>query len=150
MPLRYMLALAVCCACYHDPEQLSYENALDREIATFTFQRPIEEVWPEVIAVLAENGFAVHETRPVEDRTVVSDLNPDTTGSKNGYRALVRVIRLDRRNYKIQINKQYESGEHKTLESWNVGGRPVQTLNWMVIERAEPTRASKILAKLHR
>lgn len=150
MPLRYLLAIAVCCGCYHDPQQLSYENALDREIASFTFQRPIEEVWPEVIAVLADNGFVVHEPRPVEGRTVVSDLNPTIAGSKEGYRALVRVIRLDRHSYKIRIDKQYESGDHRTLESWNVVGRPVQTLNWMLIERAEPARATKILAKLER
>jgi hypothetical protein len=143
-----VVAAGVGCA---DPEQISYENSLQREIDRFEFRRPLEEVWPEVVGLLAEDGFVVRETSPVEGRTVVSELRPDHAGLERGYRALVRVNRTSRDRYKVRIQLQYESREgdevRRSIEPWNVAGRPAQRLTWTLMERAEPARTAKILEK---
>jgi hypothetical protein len=148
MRIHWVLAFAIACAACTDPVQHSYENAQQREIEAFTFRRPLALVWPEVVSVLAENGFRLHEKLPVEDRTLTSELNPDFEGATNGYRALVRVIRIDGWRYKLRIELQYQHGEHRSIESPNTMGRRAQRMSWAVIERSEPAKAAQILERL--
>jgi hypothetical protein len=148
MMQRWILLFAMLCACA-DPQQVSYENSLDREIQRFAFHRPIAEVWPELVGLLGEHGFVVHEAQPVEDRTVISDLRLDAGSSRTGYRAVVRVIRVDRSSYMVRIDRQYDSGNGSVdMESPNTAGRPTQVLIWSLIERVEPATATKILERL--
>lgn len=86
---------------------MNHENSLEREIQRFAFRRPIVEVWPELITVLGERGYTVRETVPVEDRTVISELRPETGFETAGYRVLIRVNRVDRARYKIRLELQF-------------------------------------------
>lgn len=145
---RAIVILVALCASCADPRQVSYEHAIDRELDRYVFERPIDQVWPELVAVLAEHGYAIHETVPIEGRTVISDLVPDIGGVDHGYRALVRVIRLDRARYRIRIELQYTRDGAVDIESPDVIGRPTQRMTWKLIERVEPARAAKILDRL--
>ena len=147
MRIAVLLLAILYCGCT-DPKHRSYEHSIDREIDRFVFRRPIAEAWPELVGVLAENGFVLHEERPVEDRTLFSDLRPSGDGP-SGYRAVVRVIRIDRASYKIRVDQQFTSSDGtKQMEPHDVGGRPVPTMMWTLIERVEPARAAKILEGL--
>jgi hypothetical protein len=140
LALAFVLLGAFGVAC-NDPEQDQYENRLHRELDAFEFERPIEEVWPELIQVLAEDGYVLDQKTPVEGRTLATELKPDAHG---GYRVLVRVIRRNQQRYRIQLERQYEHNGQKTIEDWNVMGTPTDRLEGALVERTEPERAAQI------
>src|SRR5689334_12208338 len=61
----------------------AYTTAISHELATFHYQRPIVEAWPEVLGVLSEFGYTLSETAPVEGRTLQSNFK----AAVNGYGA---------------------------------------------------------------
>ena len=140
LALAFMLIVAFGVAC-NDPEQHQYENRLHRELDAFEFERPIEEVWPELIQVLSEDGYVLDQKTPVEDRTLETSLKADPYG---GYRVLIRVIRRNPQRYRIQLERQYEHNGQKSIEEWNVSGTPTDRLKGTLIERTESERAARI------
>lgn len=151
--LAVALGLALLLGCY-DRTQHQYENNLHREIEAFEFHRPIAEVWRELIAVLAEDGFTLNEQLPVEDRTVETALRAESS-PRSGYRVLVRVLRTGKDRFKISLLRQYQSdagdaGVSRSIEDWNVTGKPGDRLAWTLIERMEPQRAAAIVERLRK
>lgn len=140
LALAFVLIVAFGVAC-NDPEQEQYENRFHREMDAFEFERPIEEVWPELVQVLGEDGYVLGQKTPVEDRTLETSLKAESYG---GYRVLVRVIRRDQKRYRIQLQRQYEHEGKKSIEPWNVSGTPMDRLTGTLIERTEPERAAQI------
>ena len=151
--LAVALGLALLLGCY-DRTQHQYENDLHREIEAFEFHRPIAEVWRELIAVLSEDGFTFNEPLPVEGRTVETALRA-ASFPHSGYRVLVRVVRLGKDRYKLSLLRQYQSdngdaGVSRSIEDWNVSGKPGDRLAWTLIERTEPQRAAAIVQQLRK
>ena len=57
--------------------------------------------------------------------------------------------RIARDRYTLRIQRQYESRDrdrvHRSIEPWNVSGRPAQRLVWTIMERVEPARTAAML-----
>lgn len=140
LALAFVLMAAFGVAC-NDPEQQQYENRFHREMEAFEFERPIEEVWPELIQVLSEDGYVLDQKTPVEGRTLETSRREESHG---GYRILVRVTRRNQQRYQIQLERQYEYNGQKSIEEWNVTGTPTDRLEVRLIERTEPERAAQI------
>ena len=60
-----LFALSVSVTACGDPIERSYENTVDREASAFEYERPIGEVWPEILALLDEHGFPLDQKEPV-------------------------------------------------------------------------------------
>jgi hypothetical protein len=123
-------------------------DARRQELEAFVFRRPIGEVWPELIGVLAEHGYALSVAEPVEGRTLETSFKPAIVGE---YRMLVRVNRLDGARYRLSVEKQYrhlgDAGVELSIESHDVDNERVDML-WSLIERVEPERAIEMTQRV--
>jgi len=131
-------------------------NARMHELETWVYERPIAEVWPVVVSVLAESGYELAEKDPAEGKTLETSFKPAHPGE---YRILVNVVRLDAKRYRVLFDRQYrhkdeDGGVTLTVEAKNAGEMEAVELAWRVAERAEPARAleaqSRVKAKAER
>jgi hypothetical protein len=131
-------------ACY-DPVERSYENTVDREVSGFEYRRPIREVWPELLVLLAEHGFPLDAKEPVEGRTLFTARKTAYPGE---YRVMVRINRIDARRFRVSILKQFidveDGGERTQIEPRNSADREAHDIEWQLVERAEPGRFAEL------
>lgn len=131
-------------ACY-DPVERSYENTVDREASGFEYQRPLRDVWPELIALLDEHGFPLDAKYPVEGRTLLTARKATYPGE---YRILVRIHRVSAERFRVSFKKQYisqeDGGEKTSIEPANSSDREAHDLEWQLIERVEPARFAEL------
>lgn len=152
---RPLLALIVLVTACYDRAERSYENHVDREVDAFEYQRPIAEVWPEILAVLTEHGYVLDAPAPVEGRTLMTELKPDATlagnGATSGYRVLVRVNRIDASKFRLSIKKQWvtdgDGGEKAEMEPPNSADREAWMIAWTIAERVQPAQFAEIQAR---
>ena len=126
--------------------EIAYAEAIAREVDGFEFTRPPAEAWPEILAVLAERGFPIAESTPVESRTLESPFKEVSHGAQ---RILLRVTRIDAGRWKLSVQMQYR---------FDVNGRPQLSIDdrdreaveigWRIIQRVEAARASEISARV--
>jgi hypothetical protein len=123
----------------------TYESARRHEIDAFEFERPIAEVWPELLNLLSEAGYPLDQKTPVEGRTLETPFKPALGPGE--YRFLVRVNRIDQKRYRIALDKQYRHYDDGSaaleLEKHEADTDRTHVL-WSLIERTEPARFSEL------
>lgn len=142
--LRSVAVFVVLAGC-NETIQRSHEHSRHLDIEAYEFRRPLNEVWPKLVEILGEYGYALRAP-PAEGVTIPSDLRRAGPG---GYRVLTHVVRTDALHFKIRLRHQYESVEQDgtlthSAEAWNVSGNPTDPVLWALIERVDPATAADL------
>ena len=111
-----------------------------RDSESYEYTRPIGEVWPELVGLLKDKGYALAETAPVEGKTLETPWR-DQGRCKQRYQ--VRATRIDTKRYTLHMWLAQECDNGQGMQAT---GEPIRAwdLEVELIERVDPTHAAEI------
>lgn len=128
----------------------AYHDHVRHRTEAQVYEQPREELWRQVVELLAERGFALPAETPVAGVTIASDWMQTEYGRQ---RMQVRLEALSDQRHIVRIESRYEADPVPGAASPK-SERPALErqldLEWMLFERVDPARALEVAAEANR
>jgi hypothetical protein len=116
----------------------AYQDYVDHQVEIFEYEAPTGDAWREMRTLLSEQGFPLGETTPRENTTLSTDVRSD--GFYDVHLARRSAARYALTLTRVQDSVEADGGKRRWAQ------RDL-ALEWALIQRVEPARASVIQAE---